>query len=335
MPRSKSILFRLARVAAFFAILLLVYWVWEPGTDVRDGRHDRGHNGLWLAHGWLGADEWFVKNGKQNQLSNYRSSEALQNLAALCAQNHLSDLFPHLCPCDVTGNLPPVDNAQVERFLDVLPGCRVFPWVGGPSQMCARYAEADWRQTFCASIRTLLEAHPRLAGIHLNIEPLPSGDAAFLTLLEDIRRALPPGKLLSIAAYPPPTRWHPFPSVHWDEAYFREVARRSDQLAMMMYDTALTRPKLYRKLMSDWTVEILTWSEGKPVLLGLAAYDDANTGYHDPTTESLLNGLLGIHAGLERAPLPGNYQGAALYSHWEMDDGEWATWRERFLAPRP
>jgi len=274
------------------------------------------------------------KKQKQDQLPSYRSPEALRALATQCAENHLTDLFPHLCPCDVNGNLPAVDDAQVERFLDALPGCRVLPWIGGPSDMRARYAEADWRATFCASIRKLLDAHPRLAGIHLNIEPLPSGDAAFLTLLEEIRRAVPSGKLISIAAYPPPTRWHPFPSVHWDEAYFRAVALRSDQLAVMMYDTALTHPKLYRKLMSDWTVEILAWSEGKSVLLGLAAYDDASSGYHHPDTENLLQGLLGLHAGLERSATPAHYQGAALYCHWEMDAAEWTIWREHFLAPK-
>jgi hypothetical protein len=42
-----------------------------------------------------------------------------------------------------------------------------------------------------------------------------------------------------------PTVWQPFLDVHWEESYFKEVARRADQLAVMMYDTALPSGKLY------------------------------------------------------------------------------------------
>ena len=155
----------------------------------------------------------------------------------------------------------------------------------------------------------LLEAHPRLAGVHLNVEPLPSADTAFLQFLEEAKARLGPGKALSIAAYPPPTRWHPYPEVHWEESYFRAVARRSDQLAVMMYDTGIRVPKFYQRLMIDWTREVLTWSEGKPVLLGVPSYDDAGVGYHHPHVENLENALLGIHGRLAGGPIPASYQG--------------------------
>jgi hypothetical protein len=83
-----------------------------------------------------------------------------------------------------------------------------------------------WREAFVKSVRELLLAHPSLTGIHLNIEPWPSGHPQLLTLLDELRAGMPPGKLLSVAAYPPPTRWHPYPEVHWEADYFREVARR-------------------------------------------------------------------------------------------------------------
>jgi len=134
-----------------------------------------------------------------------------------------------------------------------------------------------------------------------------------------------------IAAYPPPTRWHPFEEVHWDEAYFRQVAARCDQLAVMMYDTALRVPKAYQKLMADWTVEVLAWSEGKPVLLGVPTYSDAGVGYHHPEVENLSNALAGIHRGLQRRALPKSYQGVAIYCHWETDAAEWDYFREHFL----
>jgi hypothetical protein len=322
--------------AAVLAVMGVPYWIWTPGSDIRDGRHDRGQNGLWLAHGWLGADEWFIRNNKQSQFGQYRDPESLRKLAALCAANHITDLYPHLCPCDDRGALPATDAAQTERFLDALtPSCRVIPWIGGPGAFPAQYPNPQWRAAFCQSVRALLDAHPRLAGVQVNIEPLPSGNPDYLRLLEELRATLPAGKILSVAAYPPPTRWQPTSEVHWDETYFRQVATRVDQLAVMMYDTSIPFPKAYEQLMANWTVEILRWADGKPVLLGLAAYDDEGVGYHHPKVENLPHGLAGIHAGLERAGAPANFQGAAVYSHWEMDDAEWQTWRERVLKTAP
>lgn len=147
-----------------------------------------------------------------------------------------------------------------------------------------------------------------------------------------MRRALPPGKILSVAAYPPPTWMHPYPDVHWDGSYFREVSRRTDQMAVMMYDTGLSYQKFYRNLMRSWTQEVLDGSDHAEILLGLPAYDDAGAGYHDPKVENLENAMLGIHAALNRYdPLPARYQGVALYSEWEMDDAEWDYFEKNFL----
>ena len=99
----------------------------------------------------------------------------------------------------------------------------------------------------------------------------------------------------------------------------------------MMYDTALRVPKLYQGLMADWTTEVLAWSEGKPVLLGVPTYDDAGVEYHNPRVENLRNALLGIHRGLSRQPLPSNYQGVAMYCDWETDEAEWKFFRDHFV----
>lgn len=315
-------------------LLLLVplcYWAWTPGLEVRDGRHDQQQNGIWIGHGWLGADEWFLTNNKTNEFSKYRSPESLAGLAALLHSNHITDVFPHLCPTALTGSLPAMDHAQTERFLDALSESRVMPWVGGPNGGNVRLKDKNWRKKFTGEIAALFERHPRFAGVHLNVEPLASGDTDFLSLLDEVRSALPKGKLLSIAAYPPPTRWHPYEDVHWNEDYFREVSKRSDQLAVMMYDTALRIPKLYQRLMANWTVELLVWSEGKPVLLGVPTYSDEGVGYHHPDVENLSNALLGIHRGLSRDRSGSNYQGVAIYCHWETDSNEWKNFREHFL----
>jgi hypothetical protein len=307
------------------------YVVWQPGKDIRDGRHDLGKNGIWLGHGWLGADTWFIENGKTNQMEKFRNLANIRRLAETLRQHHIKDVFPHLCPSDPYGNLPPIDEAQAERFLAEFHDFRVMPWVGGPAGPSARLANAKWDERFIQSITNLFIAHPRFAGIQINIEPLASGDQDFLRLLERIHTALPAGKVLSVAAYPPPTRWQPSADVHWDESYFKEVAKRSDQLAVMMYDTGVRLPKIYEHIMADWTSETLSWSEGKPVLLGIPTYDDRGVEYHYAKVENLRTALLGIHKGLAASALPPNYQGVALYCEWETDKDEWNYFQVHFL----
>lgn len=328
--KQRSLLRALMKRFIVLAGLGLAWLLWHPGDDLRDGRHDRGENGLWLAHGWMGGDEWFSRYGKESEKLRYRSDEALQDLAAKLKAHGISDVFPHLCPAEPGGTLPAVDATATERFLDALPGVRVWPWVGGTLADVDIY-EASWRKAYAGNIRLLLEAHPRLAGVQLNIEPLKDGTAPYLTLLDEIRAALPAGKKLSVAAYPPPTRWQPTSEVHWGESYFREVAKRSDHLAVMTYDTGVKFQKAYRKLMKDWTREILTWSEGRPVLIGIPAYEDADTTWHNPEIENIPNALAGMHAALlSFDKLPDNYRGIAIYCGWEMDDAKWADIKERF-----
>lgn len=318
--------------AFLILIVILSYVFWKPGLDIRNGRHDRGRNAIWLGHGWLGADVWFTENNKTNQFPRFRDPARIRELATKLREHHITDVFPHLSPATPEGALPPLDAAQVERFLDAFQNFRVIPWIGGPNGTSARIHKPQWRASFAANVRNLLDTHPRFAGVQINVEPLTTGDTNFLALLDELRAALPKGKILSIAAYPPPTWWHPYPDVHWDEKYFREVARRSDQLSVMMYDAAQRIPRTYQHLMANWTTEVLAWSEGKEILLGAPTYDDAGVGYHDPKVENLPNALLGIHRGLSRQPLPANYQGIVIYCEWETNDAEWRALREGFLS---
>ncbi len=321
-------------VVAALAAPVIGYRVWTPGLDVIDGRHDRGRNGIWLQHGWLGFDDWFRREKKQDQRAAFRDAANIQRLANLLHAQHITDVFPHVSPADKNGNLPDVDHAQVERFLDVFAGFRGMPWTGGVVGKTCRIRDAKWRRTFVESILGLLTRHPRFAGVHINIEPCDSGSQEFLQLLDGLRQALPERFLLSIAAYPPPLWWQPFPGVHWDEAYSLEVARRADQLAVMMYDTALPWPRAYQRLMRRWTHTVLANAAHATILLGVPTYDDAGSGYHNPIAENLANALLGIHAPLAAYPtLPEPYQGVAIYCEWEMDEAEWSYWRQHFLRP--
>lgn len=311
----------------FISALLLAWVFWSPGEEITDGRHDRRQNGIWISHGWLGADEWFLQHDKTNEFVRYRSLTNVALLAIKLREHGITDVFPHLSPADERGNLHAIDDEQTTRFLAEFKGLRVIPWIGGPWGTGARPWDGRWRTNFIAEIRRLLQRHPGFAGIQLNIEPIPAGDTNLISLTAEIKAALPPDKILSFAAYPPPTYWHQFPDVHWSEDYFRAIPANCDQLAVMMYDTGLRNPRLYRKLMSDWTYEALSWSGETSVLLGVPAYADEGVEYHFPEVENITNAISGIHSGLLKTGPPANYQGIVIYADWVTEPDEW-----RFLS---
>ncbi|MEM7013459.1 MAG: glycoside hydrolase family 18 protein, partial [Verrucomicrobiota bacterium] len=299
-----------------------------------DGRSDLGSNGIWIQHGWLGDDGWFKTHGRDK--TKFRSAERINALVQQLQAHNFRYVFPHLAPALLNGQLMEADEAQTELFLDhcAAADIEVIPWIGGVFGFHCQLEDPEWRATFANSIAQLLDKHPRLAGVQLNVEPLPSGNANFLKLLDEIREVMPKDKKLSIAAYPPPTIHQRSLEVHWNEAYYQEVASRADQLAVMMYDTGVAWEKLYVQLMANWTEQLLEWTPTDcEILLGLPAYADEGVEYHSPLVENLESGLAGVHAGLARfEELPPNYRGVAIYSEWEMDTGEWDLLRTRFCA---
>ena len=312
-----------------FVACAIAYLAWSPGQTVRDGRHDLRTNGIWLQHGWLGADEWFTRYHKDT--TRFRTDEKVEALAGVLAGHGVKYVFPHLCPCSPDGKIAPADAVQTERVLDHFGNFQVLPWIGGILNNHCFPDSPAWRSNFVASATELLQVHPRLAGVHLNIEPWPNGSAGLLCLLEELHQAMPAGKTLSLAAYPPPTRWHPSLQVHWKEDYFRQVAQRTDQVVPMLYDTALRVPKVYQRVAAGWAPELLDWAGGKQVLLGVPAYEDAGVGYHYRYVENLPNALPAVHAGLARCTsLPTNYAGVAIYCEWEMTPQKWACFRREF-----
>lgn len=317
-------------VSAVTLLLFAGYSVWNPGNIVTDGRHDLGSNCIWLQHGWLGDDAWFARTGKAKAA--FRNGETVEALATSLSRHGIKYVFPHLCPTDATGRIAALDDEQTELFLDHSGAFKVLPWVGGVLGKQAFPESEAWRRNFIRSITEVLARHPRFAGVHVNIEPMPSGNEEFLALLRELRGALPPGKILSIAAQPPPTLWQPFSDWYWAASYFQQVSACADQVAVMMYDTSIKSEKVYRHVVSSWTREVLSTAGGAEILLGLPAYDDAGVGYHDPRVENLRNGLRGVHAGLSSfSVVPANYRGIAIYCEWEMDEGKWALLREEFM----
>ena len=319
----KSVLRILAALAILFGTLTLAYLVWQPGSDTP--LPELRNHAIWLGHGWLGDDRWFAQNRRDKAA--FRDPEKISALFRKLSEHKIATVYPHLCPTRYDGRIAPYDDLQIERFLDLAEsgGIKVIPWIGGVRNESARPADADWRRNFVASVDELLKKHPRLAGVQVNIEPMPSRDIDFLYVLDELRPALR-GRILSVAAYPPPTRWHRFPDVHWEVHYINRIARHCDQLAVMMYDTAIPLEKFYVSLMTHWT-QMTTGAlhgTGCELILGIPAYEDADVGYHRPRVENISSALRGIAASGRCEKIGG----IAIYSEWEMNDAKWRQWRK-------
>ena len=322
------------RIAAVLAVILgvpaLCYLVWQPGS----GGPLPGFRGnaIWIGHGWLGDDAWFERNHRD--MAAFRSPEKISALFQRLADNRIRVVYPHLCPARPDGQIAACDDAQTEHFLDLAAkyGIAVIPWIGGVFGESARPADPLWRRNFIASVNELLRKHPRFAGVQINIEPMPSGNADFLLLLDQLRPTMN-GKTLSVAAYPPPTGWHRFPDVHWQLSYMQMVSDRCDQLAVMMYDTAIPLEKFYTDLVIRWTRSAAgaTGMSGCELILGIPAYEDAESGYHHPRGENISSALRGIAAAGRNESIGG----IAIYCEWEMDDAKWREWQRFMPLPGP
>lgn len=313
----------LSAVAIFCGIVLFAYALWQPGSS--KGLPKFKNNAIWLGHGWLGDDLWFKRN-KRN-FADFRSAEKIEKLFKKLADNDIKTVYPHLCPAQFNGKIAAYDDEQVKLFLDNAEkyDIKVVPWIGGVLSESARPDDEKWRRNFVSSIDELLQKHSRLTGVQVNIEPMPSGNRDFLVLLNELKNSLN-GKIVSVAAYPPPTIWHRFPSVHWDLQYLNEIGKCADQMAVMMYDTAIPYRKFYINLYKQWIDDLSKALNGTniEILLGVPAYEDAGVGYHHPGVENISAALSAISATENLQ----NISGIAIYCEWEMTADKWQIWQK-------
>jgi hypothetical protein len=176
-------------------------------------------------------------------------------------------------------------------------------------------------------------------GVHLDPEPIRSGDQSVLALLEEMRNRLGPGVILSIAArriWPvyPDAPWPLVGAIAWREDYYRDIARRVDQLVVMAYDSGLPLAWMYRKWLQFEVISASRAVEGIDVelLIGISTSEEKTTS-HYPRAENMRDGLQGVIDGLnDKASRPDEVDGVAVYPAWETDSAEWAIYESLWLA---
>jgi hypothetical protein len=219
------------------------------GAPPQAGEFNRGDNAIWLRRHWM-----------------HEAPEPTE-IAALVESlraRGIRRIYPFLGPMDRDGwpgwrsNAGPVRyvperaGAFLAEIKRIAPDIRVIPWTGGNLHSDVRLEDEAQRHAFAEHARRLVALGAD--GVHLNVEPLPSRTPGFLELLRDVKAAMG-DRTLSIAAYPPPTALHPFPDVHWELPFLRDVCMNANELAVIRHGAEFSAT--FAKLISTVTRELI------------------------------------------------------------------------------
>ncbi|MEV0369711.1 hypothetical protein AB0I10_07780 [Streptomyces sp. NPDC050636] len=329
---------RAGKWTAWMVVVLVVLPVTLAATALRAGyagaaapdATTRGRDAIWLGHAWV--------DGRKDD----------SDVAALRRRvegTGIRDLYVHAGPLEHDGTLPPARKAYPRaRWLIAavrreLPSVRVHAWLGDRLVYEAgkrgglRLSDAAARRAIVGSARQVLAAG--FAGVHLDLEPLHSGNADYLRLLDRLGPAVHDrGAILSVAVH----QIDPLPGLHtvtgtltghpkWiSQRFFGQVARRVDQIALMSYDTALPVESLYGGYVAQQTRLALEATDGRTdLLMGLPFFHTDDVGHH-ASAETVRAAVRGIRLGLTRED-PGRQRfGMALYVDFAATEEDWSAY---------
>ncbi|MGW2712532.1 hypothetical protein ACWC4J_26660 [Streptomyces sp. NPDC001356] len=341
-PRPRSRTRRLLRVAAgLLALLLLPLLTAETALrlnytgDPAPGTRTRHRDALWLGHAWV--------DGR-------KTGRDVEALARRLRGTGIRDLYVHAGPLEHDGTLPASAYPEARRLIAAvhreLPGVRVQAWLGDKlateSPDGLRLERAATRAAVVTSARQILAAG--FEGTHFDLEPLHSGDRAYLSLLDDLRGLTQArGAVLSVAAH----QIDPLPALHsfwgtatghpkwWSQAYFGQVARRVDQIAVMSYDTMQPLQSLYGGYVAQQTsLALEVTPESTDLLMGLPFYHENRFG-HRAHAETVPAAVRGVRLGLSRTDAGRARFGVALYVDFAATEADWRAYREDWAVTPP
>lgn len=298
----------------------------RPAYDYRGDHFNKGTNAAWLGIEWVNEPA---------------DAEAIATLVKDLKTHQIKYVFVYVSYYK-DGDFNQ-SYAYATSFLEQLhtENIQVLAWIGLPlgdeDKNLVALSNPKTRNTisqFCMEMMAL-----GFDGVHLDPEPIQNDDKYVLRLLEEVRLVIGEG-IISIAT---PRIWPVFPEFSWPDSvpvwngdYYREVALRVDQIAVMVYDSAMPISPFYWQWSRFQTINVskaLQSYDGE-VFLGIPTSEE-NSLTHRPWAETMESGLKGTIAGLnDKAAYPEVITGVAIYPYWETDDEEWQIYQRLWLGQK-
>lgn len=284
-----------------------------------------GHDALWLGHAWV--------DGRKNAAD-------VKDLAVRLRKTGIKDVYVHSGPFASDGTLPAVKHAKAGDFLKwwhaELPDIRVSAWLGQKVDGVLNLDDPASRKNVLDSVSRVMALG--FDGVHYNFEPIGSGDTDFLDLLSRTRAVVGDGLISSstpqIEPFPltrPAVRAVIGHDKYWSPDYFKEVVARTDQVAIMTYDSFLPSELLYGgHVVRQGTIALELVPSDKTLLLGAPAYHDHGVPWVDGA-ESVATAAEGARLALTAHGRPRERFGLALYVDFAATAEDWAEY-ERFWS---
>ena len=295
-----------------YAISLRAQYSGDPTARTRN------QDALWLGHAWV--------DGRKTAADVSALAERLQGTG-------IRDLYVHPGPLEHDGSLPlakvsPKARWFVEAVRAAAPDVRVQAWLGDvvrPGKDPGMDLDDPVvRRRVVDSAKAVLQQG--FQGIHYDFEPVQSGSKGYLAILDETRAL---GTTLSVAAAQIDPLWylHAIPiEKWWSQDYFRQVAERVNQIAVMSYDTAMPLESLYGGYVAKQTkLALEVTPPTTDLLMGLPAYWENNAA-HWGHAETVAAAVRGARLGLGDSPRQ-NF-GLALYVDFAASDEDWTAYRD-------
>ncbi len=317
--------FRFVLLFVFLAALVvLAAWGWVPPNE-SSSTCARDQNAAWVSVDWTSTP---VDEGEIARLAGDATRHKLKYLYLYVS---------YVKPDGSFSNSYSYAARFVSQFRRFNRDTRLLAWIGiplvnrsgmgiGGSVDLADQPTRARLKDFAAN----LVRNSGFDGVHLDVETVWNNDPYYLRLISDVRGALGPQAIVSVAGghwLPDWLGWLPIIGpMRWNSAYYRQVAEQADQIVVMTYDSYLIHPALYRLWMREQVRGITSSLSGMktPLVFGLSVSRE-DTAAHHPSVENIQSGLAGICAGLRSSP-SANVQGIAIYASWEANATDWQAW---------
>ncbi|MBT3864916.1 hypothetical protein HOE67_04205 [Candidatus Peregrinibacteria bacterium] len=319
------------------AVLVILLMVWVFVFGVKAGKlgafYNQDHNAIWIGHDWAESE---------------KSDAEIFGLVDKLSRHDIDTIYIHSGPLNSEGGIAPAKYAATVNFVEKVKFARsdmkVLAWLGQLRHKI-NLGNPDIRRAIVSTCLIFTEM-VGMDGVHYDIEPVWDEDEDFIKLLAETREVFDSRldndgrkRILSVALaefIPDSFIWLTNEVTGFEnyntEVNYLNVAKESDQIVDMVYDTGIDYDYLYKWFVKEqviWVTSLLGGASDEDVagtefFVGVPSYDEGGEGF-DPDVENVGNAMTGIINGLNDIRSEEDFfTGIALYAEWETDDAEWA-----------